>query len=287
VAVELHDLGHRQHGVDPLHPGPARHRGLQARGQLRGVGTARAQHERYLVGQRPRGLQQLEDALLLADAAHEEHVGLAHLVAREHLAGLGAAEGVRVDSVVDDHHSLRGHLEVGQDVGAHLGRHRDHPLRALDREALGPRRDRVAGAELIGLPRAQRLQAVQRDHERQIVDRLRQHAAQAHVPGVGVHHVGGHRIAGHGEPHRQGLERGGVGDLRPAGQPLPRGVAPHAQVGPGHRLVAEAADLDGRTAGQRAAQVVDHHAGAAVDVGRVLAAQEQNSHRRHPGELTA
>ncbi len=208
-------------------------------------------------------------------------------MALEHVAGPGAAEGLRVDAVVDHHHPLRRDLEVGEDVGAHLLRHRDHPLRALHRQALGPRRHGVAGAELIRLPRTQRLEAVERDHERQVVDGLHQHPAQAHVPGVGVHDVRRDRVAGHREPHRQRLERRRVGGIGPAGQTLPGGVAAHAQGGLGHRLVAEAADLDRGASGQRAAQMVHHDPRASVDVRRVLPAQQQNPHRRHPGELTA
>ena len=60
------------------------------------------------------------------------------------------------------------------------------------------------------------------------MDGLHQHSAQPHVPGVGVHHVGGDRIPRHREPDREGLERGGVRHLRPSRQARPRRVAPHA-----------------------------------------------------------
>ena len=41
---------------------------------------------------------------------------------------------------------------------------------------------------------------------------------------------------------------------------------------------AEAADLDGHAAGQRLAELIDDDAGAAVDVGRVFAGDEQSLH---------
>ena len=297
VTVELDDLGNRQHRVDPADLRTARHRGLEAGQQLRRVRAARAEHELDARGQGPRGLQEREDPLLLADPAHEEHVGGAHPVAREGIALLGAREGLRVHPVVDHHHPVGIDPKMGRDVGAHLGGHRDDAIGALDGQPLGPARHRVAGAELIGLPRPERLHAVQRDDERDVVDGLHQHPTQPHVPGVGVHHVGHHRVARHRESHRERLERGRIGRLRSARQARPRSVAPDGQV----RLrllnrerqimqitVAEAAHLHRRAAGERAAQVIHHHAGAPVDVRRVLAAQEQDSHRRRPpGELTA
>ena len=95
VAVELHHVVVRQHGIDPADARPARHRRGEPRLELGRVGARRAEHQ-LDVGGKVRGrLEQREDPLLLADAADEEHVRRADPVAIEGVAALGAAEARR------------------------------------------------------------------------------------------------------------------------------------------------------------------------------------------------
>ena len=49
-----------------------------------------------------RGLEEMEDSLLLADASHEQHVGRADAVAVQGVPALGVLEDSRVDAVVND-----------------------------------------------------------------------------------------------------------------------------------------------------------------------------------------
>ena len=84
-------------------------------------------------------------------------------------------ELVRVDAVVDHLHLAGVDRRVNpQDVVAHGLGHRDHCVGALDGSALHPAGQPVAGPELLGLPRAQRLEAVRGHHVGQVVKDVRQ-----------------------------------------------------------------------------------------------------------------
>ena len=206
--------------------------------------------------------------------------GGADPVAIEGIAALGAAEGGGVDAIVQHDHARGIDAEMREDVLAHLRGDRDDAARLLDGGRLGPGRHHVAAPELVLLPRAQRLHAVQRHHQRDIEELLHEEAAERRVPGMGVHDVGVDGIGRHREPDRQRLERRRIASGPAAGQALPRRIAAHAQAGLGALGVAraEAAHLDRRPPGERPAQVIDDDARAPVDVGRVLATQEQDVH---------
>ncbi len=168
--------------------------------------------------------------------------------------------------------------EVRQDVLAHLVRHGDHAVRGFHRGLLDPRRHEVAAAELIGLPGAQRLHAVQRDDERDAVERADPERAHVRVPRVGVHDVGVHLVARHGQADRERLQRGHEARAVLAAHALPRRVAAQGDAVVARLAGAEAADLDGHAAGQGLAELIGDDAGAAVDVGRVFAGDEQSLH---------
>ena len=85
------------------------------------------------------------------------------------VAGSGAYS-VGVDAVVDHVHLVRVEDRVAvQDVGAHALADRDHRVGALERRPLGPGRQAVAAAELLGLPRPLRLEGVRGDDVRDVV----------------------------------------------------------------------------------------------------------------------
>src|SRR6266511_3476228 len=141
------------------------------------------------------------------------------------------------------------------------------------------------------------LEAVKRDHERDVEERAHEKPGQGHIPGMRVYDVGVHAVARHEQVGREGLERRRIAGLahlsRPrsvpwelsrlaSGQPVPRRVAAHVQPRFGPLSVTEAAHLDRGPAGERAAQVLDDHARAAVDVGRVLTREHQHAHGRAP-----
>ena len=113
-------------------------------------------------------------------------------------------ELVGVDAVVDHVHFRRVDRRVHpQDVVTHGPGHCDHGVGALDGRALHPAGQPVAGAELLRLPGAQRLEAVGRHHVGHVVEDVRQVAGEVGVPGVAVDQVGGRDIGGHAEVGRQ------------------------------------------------------------------------------------
>ena len=107
---------------------------------------------------------------------------------------------VGVDPVVDDRDPLLGDVEVGEDVVLRALRHRDDGVGHLERRPLDPRRRVVAAAELLPFPRAERLQRVDGDHERDAVGELGEDPAEVGVPRVAVDDVGGDRLGN--EPDR-------------------------------------------------------------------------------------
>ena len=113
-----------------------------------------------------------------------------------------------VDAVVD--HAHLGGVErrvAAQDVGAHALAHRDDRRRALVRGLLDPARHRVPAAELLGLPRPQRLEAVRGDDVRDAVQQRREVPGEVRVPGVAVHDVGAGDIRHDLEIRAEGLHR--------------------------------------------------------------------------------
>ena len=109
----------------------------------------------------------------------------------------------------------------GQHVPLHAPGHRDDRVGGLDRGALAERGQRVPAAELLGLPRAQRLEAVRGDHVRHAVQQLGGVAGEVRVPGVAVHDVGARAAGRHlqVDAHRaqRGVRAGQLGRLRVRG----------------------------------------------------------------------
>ena len=91
-------------------------------------------------------------------------------------------------------------------------------------------------------------------------------------------HVGVHRVAGHRQADRERLQRRREARAVLAAQALPRRVAAQRDAVVSRLAGTEAADLHGHAAGQRAAELIGDDAGAAVDVRRVLAGDEQSLH---------
>ena len=84
---------------------------------------------------------------------------------------------------------------------------RDDRVGRLERGALDPAGDAVAAAELLGLPGAQRLEAVGGHDVRDAVQELGEMAGAVRVPGVRVHEVGSGDILGHLQVDAERRER--------------------------------------------------------------------------------
>ena len=161
---------------------------------ISGVSGAPAHRTTWAVGVDVDGrLQGVLDALLPGHAADEDHrrpVGVDAEAGERVGAGVGLVL-VGVDSVGDHDHP--GRVDRGvrlQDVGPHAGGHGDDRVGGLDGRPLAPRRQVVAGAQLLRLPRPAGLQAVGGHHVGDPVEDLGQVPAQVGVPGVGVDDVG-------------------------------------------------------------------------------------------------
>src|SRR5690606_18367892 len=122
-------------------------------------------------------------------------------------AGVGAVQG-GVDAVVDDVHPVRVEGRVAaEDVVAHGAGDRDHRVGGLDGGALGPAGQRVAAAELFGLPGAQGFQRVRGHHVRDAVEELGEVAGEIGVPGVRVDQLAALQGGGHGQVDGEGAQR--------------------------------------------------------------------------------
>ncbi len=205
VRVELDRGLPGEHLADPDHVRPAHaHLGdpLGHLGpDLGRVGGAGAEHdlERGVdVGDR---VDQVDDPLLAGDPADEQHertVGIDAVLLEERRARVRAVL-VEVDPVVDHVDPVGVHREEAQDVRPRLPGHRDQRVRVEDRRPLHPARQVVGAAELLHLPRAQRLQRVRRHHQRHAPQLLGQEPGHVRVPRVAVDDVGVERVLGHRE----------------------------------------------------------------------------------------
>ncbi len=159
----------------------------------------------------------------------------------------------------------------GEDVGAHRGGNGDDGVGRLVGGALDPRGDGVPAAELLGLPRPQRLQGVRGDHVRHAVQQPGEVAGEVGVPGVRVHQVGAGAAVGDGQVDAEGRERRWRRRARRGRRtPVCPLVAPGAPK-PCTRV--------GEVARARSAGPARHvHPGAAVDLGWVLLAQHVDPH---------
>ena len=134
----------------------------------------------------------MRHALLPGDAAHEKHVGHCWIDAilgqRRGLAGLLVLG--QIDAVVDDMNARR--VDVGVrtlNIDLRALRDSDDRVGVENRGPLHPRAHRVAAAELLCLPCAQRLQRMGGQDKGNAVEFLRQVAGHRHIPGMRVHDV--------------------------------------------------------------------------------------------------
>ncbi len=277
---QLDHIRLRQHLLDPDDAVTLRPKPLDAlAGRPLDLGLVRcagAEDELRAVVDLQRRVEEVDDALLARDPADEEddgHVG-GDAVPLESVGPRVEAVFVRVDPVVD--HLDPGRVDVrvrAADVLSHRARHGDDRVGRFDRRALAERRDCIAaGSELLGLPRAHRLEAVRRDDVRHLMQELGHVATEVRVPGVRVHDVGAVELGRHREVDRHRLQR-----RAGATEGVPRGEGERT----GARR-AEAADLEVDQLRELARQVLDVHPGAAVHVRRVFAREEHGLHGRTP-----
>ncbi len=148
-------------------------------------------------------------ALLAGVAAHEDHARPVRVNAEgtDDVLALVPVPQAHVDAVV--HHLDLGRVHVGvaaQDVLPHALRHGDDGGRGLVGGLFHPGGQRVAAAELLGLPRAQRLQAVGAEHMRDAVQQRGDVPGHVGVPGVRMHQVRAGDVRNDPQIHPQGLD---------------------------------------------------------------------------------
>ena len=182
---------------------------------------------------------------------------------------------LRVDAVVDHLDPRRLDRRIaGEQIAAHPLRDRDDRVGRLERGPLAEGGERVAASELLRLPRTQRLEAVHRRDVRDPVQQPRQVPGEVRVPGVAVHDLGALHSGGHREVDRHRLQRGQVRLRTVKGIPVPVGhgrrSAAALRTPAVHGHVFDAVEL--------ASEVLDVHAGAAVDLGRVLPREHGDPH---------
>src|SRR5674476_1421965 len=161
---------------------------------------------------------------------------------------------------------------AAQNIQPHSGAHRDDCCRALVGRPLSPGGHRIPTAELLGLPRTHRLQAVCGHHVRHPAQQRGQMPGHVGVPGVRVDQVRAVAITDHGQVDAQGRD-GRVG-RRELGQiGIPGGA--HLIAWP-----TEAADLgiDVPPGAQGSHQLSHVDASATVDLWWVLLGQDVDSH---------
>ena len=278
-------LSDGQHFPDPEHAGaragqlgyPGGHFG----GDFRRVGRSGAQHQLDVGTELVRGRQQVGDAFLPGDPPDECHHRPAavdaevgeHRLPREQTPTARPGATPRCRSRCARHAPGR---DPASDRPA--TRRRACPeLTAMTASAavtarlFHPRRDPVAAAELLGLPRPQRLQRVRGQHVRDVVEHCGQLPGQAGVPGVGVDHAGLRGGIGHHQIRRQRRQR------RVRAAQLRVGlIRERARSGRAHAVHVDLAQL---------AQLRDElgyvHPRAAVDLRRILPSHHRHPHTRH------
>ena len=224
-----------------------------------------------------RGRQQMRDTLLPGDPADEGDDGTAEVhaqIGQHRLARhrLGRIPDLGVDSVAHDVDSagIDGRVHP-QHVGTHPRADGDHRFGRVHRGLLDPRRDPVAAAELLGLPRPQRLQRMRGQHMRYAVQQRREMPGHPGVPGVAVHDGGLRGGAGHHQVRRQGRQRRvraaqlGVGLI--GERPRPRR--------------AHAVHVDLAQTAQLRDELGHVYPGPAVDLRRILPSHHRHAHTRH------
>ena len=176
---------------------------------------------------------------------------------------------------------MRAGVDVGvglEDVGLGAVGDGDDGVGVEDGGAFHPGGERVAGAELLGLPGAQGFERVGGEDEGDVVELFGEEAGHGDVPGVGVDDVDLAQFLHGGEVEGEGVD-GGFEFLGGVGGDGGWGfVAAHDKVAVGGFLGAPAVDFDFDFAGEFAREVFDVDACAAVDVWRVLAGHEAYAH---------
>ncbi len=208
------------------------HRAFGLGGDLGGVGRAGTQDELDIGIEVVRRGDQVPDALLPGDAAHEHDDRAVRIETDSGDDGLVARLGrTRMpDGGVDPvaHHVDPSRIDEGvgvEHVEAHPVADRDDRVGVPDGVAFGPGGDAVTAAELLGLPRPSRLEGVRGEDVRDIVEFGGEMTGQPGVPGVRVHHVDSGRGVRHAQPGGQGRQGGiGVAQCRVGGV-HERGVA--------------------------------------------------------------
>jgi hypothetical protein len=273
-------------GHDTVDPDDSRARGLQLLDQtgdlghdLRGVRRPGAQHELDVLRQRGGGTQQVRQPLLPGDAADEDDAGSLRVdpEARHVVGAVVRIPLLGVDAVVDHVHLVGVQLGVAaQDVAAHAVADGDDGGRPLVCGAFGERRQGVSPAELLGLPRPQRLEAVRSDDVRHLVEQTGHVTGEVGVPGVRmdqvdpVHPALPSGVASHAQVHTERLQ----------GSVLPcevRRVVVRRDRGFLARL-AEAADVQVDVAPECLRELGDVHARAAVHLRWVLLGENLDAH---------
>ena len=137
---------------------------------------------------------------------------------------------------------------------------------------LAQARQRVAAAELLGLPRAQRLERVHGRHVRDAVGELGQVAAEVRVPGV----ASGRRSA----PSTPAAIDRSIDIARSAARcgASPASASQARWRRRRRRGAPQACTVTSSSVRELAREVLDVHAGAAVDLGRVLAREQRDPH---------
>src|SRR2546426_6312348 len=218
--------------------------------------------------------QKQRQSLLACDAAVEERERPVRIDAKtsQRLGRRLRSVDLGIDAVVDHVHPVGVNLRIaGQHVVAYAFGDRYDTVGGFDGGPLAEHRKRVAAAELLGLPRPQRLQAVDRHDVRNGPHELGNVPAQIRVPRVAVHHVDTLDGPRHGEVDGHRLQRRGFGLRFRDG--IPGLMACHSG------LVAGSAPAVNRDLGQVAElsrDVLDGGARAPVDFGWIFAGQDRD-----------
>ena len=146
------------------------------------VGGAGEENHLSVLGQQLHCPQEVRETLLAGDPANEDNRGAVRVDAvtvpnRGRLSfalNIGwAVPAGKVDAVVDHYDAVRVNVRVGaQNVVAHAVGNGDNSVRVLVRDPLSEGGHGVSPAQLLFLPRAERLQRVGRNHEGHVVQQL-------------------------------------------------------------------------------------------------------------------
>ena len=162
---------------------------------------------------------------------------------------------------------------AGEDVPPRRRADGDHGVGGLVGGLLGPRREPIAPAELLQLPRPVRFERVRRDDVRGPVEQLGEMPGQVGVPGVGVGEIG----TGAAAAIARSAEK-----MRSAGLAISRRGSSSEKAVASGPSGARGRALDIDQLAQLADEEVDVHAGTAVDLRRVLPRHHGHPHARRP-----